>query len=474
MNDPNGLVYYDGEYHLFYQHNPHGDMWGHMSWGHAVSTDMVDWQHLPVALQEEDGVMIFSGCVVVDHSNTSGLGSDEATPLVAVYTGHLPGDQLHEDQRIAYSLDKGRTWTKYENNPVLDNGLSDFRDPKVFWYEPRNMWVMTVALPIQRKIEFYSSTDLRSWDFLSSFGPTGAVGGIWECPDLIELPVDGNPEDTRWVLIVNVNPGGPAGGSAGQYFIGHFDGATFTTNTVDPDNRFDAHWLDHGADFYAAVTWSNLPGTGKEALAIAWMNDWRYARAIPSRPWRGFLTIPRRISLETIDDEVVLMHRPDPSLASLRETHVDLHIGRIDEGSIDLDMLGIDGHAVEIIADFRIESATAVGLYVRVSEDQVTTVGYDVTSEQLFVDRTMSGDSSFHHEFPGTFSAPLQLANGRVRMHVIVDTCSVEVFGGDGRVAITSLIFPDPDSNGLSIFAEGGTARLETINVYTLDKARIA
>ena len=233
MNDPNGMVYYNGEYHLFYQYNPFGDTWGHMSWGHAVSRDLVHWEHLPVALAEEDGVMIFSGSAVVDWNNTSGFGEEGRPPLVAVYTGHHTSGE-RQDQRIAYSTDSGRTWTKYEGNPVLDRAMKDFRDPKVFWYEPDEKWVMVLARPHEHKVQLYSSPDLKSWTHLSDFGPAGAVNGIWECPDLFELPVDGDPGNTKWVLVVNLNPGGPAGGSAGQYFVGHFDGERFTADTPVP------------------------------------------------------------------------------------------------------------------------------------------------------------------------------------------------------------------------------------------------
>ena len=224
MNDPNGLVYFEGEYHLFYQHNPFGSDWGHMSWGHAVSTDLVHWRHLPVALREEGGVMVFSGSAVVDRRNSSGLcGRPGAACLVAIYAGHGQGKQT---QNLAWSRDRGRTWTRYAKNPVLDIGSKDFRDPKVFWHEPTGRWIMVVALSEERKIRFYGSADLKSWSPLSDFGPAGHTKGQWECPDLFELPVEGDPARRRWVLDVDVNPGAPQGGSADQYFVGSFDGTT--------------------------------------------------------------------------------------------------------------------------------------------------------------------------------------------------------------------------------------------------------
>src|SRR4029079_11012241 len=224
MNDPNGLVYFKGEYHLFYQHNPQGEQWGHMSWGHAVSSDLLHWQHLPVALPEADGVMIFSGSGVIDWHNTSGFcaaGQDDRSCLVAVYTGDGHGKQT---QNLAYSNDRGRTWTKYANNPVLDLGLKDFRDPKVFWYERTRRWIMVTVLPDQHKVRLFASLDLKGWTPLSDFGPAGATGGVCECPHLFELPIEGEPGRARWMLDVDINPGGIAGGSAGQYFMGPFEG----------------------------------------------------------------------------------------------------------------------------------------------------------------------------------------------------------------------------------------------------------
>ena len=249
MNDPNGLVFYKGEYHLFYQHNPFGQIWGHMSWGHAVSQDMLHWQHLPVALAEQGGVMIFSGSAVVDWNNTSGfcqpVGADRSC-LVAIYTGHSPGKQT---QNLAYSNDRGRTWIKYAANPVVDLGLKDFRDPKVFWHAPTSRWVMATVLADQHKVRFFASPDLKRWQMLSDFGPAGATGGVWECPDLFPLPVDNNSNEIRWVLDVDINPGGVAGGSGGQYFVGSFDGTRFLNENPSSTTL----WVDYGKDFYATI-----------------------------------------------------------------------------------------------------------------------------------------------------------------------------------------------------------------------------
>lgn len=463
MNDPNGLVYLNGEYHLFYQYNPFGDTWGHMSWGHAVSRDLMHWEELPVALHEEDGVMIFSGSAVVDWKNTSGFGEDGRPPLVAIYTGHhVSGEQ--QDQRIAYSTDEGRTWTKYAGNPVLDRGLKDFRDPKVFWYEPDRKWVMVVALPTEYKVQFYASDDLKAWTHLSDFGPAGAVGGIWECPDIFELPVDRDAGNTKWVLQVDLNPGAVAGGSGGQYFIGHFDGKTFTTETPVAAGNAHARWVDYGADFYATQSWSGIPGG--ERLWIAWMNDWRYAGEIPTSPWRSAQSLPRRVALRALGSAVQLVQHPASGVESLRRRQHRLDNVQIADGTMPLD--GITGKALELIAEFEVGDAQVFGLKVRTGDGEETLVGYNVAAEEVFIDRSRSGAADFHPEFAGRHAGPLPADDGLVQMHVFIDWSSVEVFAGDGRTVITDRIFPDPESDGVALFAEGGTARLVSLQAWEM------
>ncbi|MDQ3790885.1 MAG: GH32 C-terminal domain-containing protein [Actinomycetota bacterium] len=268
MNDPNGLVYHNGEYHLFYQYNPDGNTWGDMSWGHAVSPDLVHWQELPLALPHDDTEMVFSGSAVVDHGNTSGFGTPRNPPMVAIYTSHSKKDG-RQAQASAYSTDNGRTWTKHAGNPVLDIGSREFRDPKVQWQAGR--WLMTVALSTEHKVRFYSSPDLKTWTHLSDFGPQGAVGGVWECPDLFPLKVDGDPRKTKWVLVVSINPGGIAGGSATQYFVGDFDGTRFTPDDdgsytppqgvviEDFESSYGA-WATTGSAFGSAPATGALPG----------------------------------------------------------------------------------------------------------------------------------------------------------------------------------------------------------------------
>jgi len=459
MNDPNGLVHLDGEYHLFYQHNPFGDTWGHMSWGHAVSRDLVRWQHLPVAMREEDGIMVFSGSAVHDRRNTSGLcGGDGASCLVAIYTGHTATRQT---QNIAASRDRGRTWTKYAGNPVLDIGSKDFRDPRVFWHQPTGRWIMIVSLAEERKIRFYASGDLKRWTHLSDFGPEGYTKGQWECPDLFELDVEGDPARKRWVLDVDVNPGAPLGGSADQYFVGSFDGTTFRN-----DNPKDlVLWADHGKDFYASLSWSDLPPSDPRRIWIGWMSNWQYANQDPTSPWRGMLTVPRTLRLRALPEGLRLVQEPVAELQSLRGPRFSLD-GRPVERTVPLELRG---DALDIEAEFSAGSATAFGLAVRKGVNEWTRVGYDVGSTSVFVDRRRSGATSFSPDFSGRHTGPLPLQDGRLRIRILVDRSSVEVFAGGGRTVITDRIFPDPASQGVELWAEGGAASLVSLEAWPLE-----
>ncbi|MFF9198374.1 GH32 C-terminal domain-containing protein [Streptomyces sp. NPDC014779] len=788
MNDPNGLVWFKGEYHLFYQYNPDGNTWGDMSWGHAVSTDLVHWRELPLALAHDDQEMVFSGSAVVDHDNTTGFGTRENPAMVAVYTSHFKNGGK-QAQSLAYSTDRGRTWTKYAGNPVLDIGSTEFRDPKVQWYAPTRSWLMTVSLSAEHKVRFYSSKDLKHWTHLSDFGPRNAVGGVWECPDLFPLPVDGDPGRVKWVLVVNLNPGGIAGGSGAQYFVGDFDGTRFTSDddgsytpppgvvtqdfegtdyggwrttgtafgdgpvpapapgtsgtsgyegtgfvdsfhhgddetgtltsppfTVDSDYlnfkvaggrhphvpgsvqgpspappgevladfeqqgygswtatgtafgtgpahgtlpgqnpvtgyegeglvnsflggdattgtltspdftltarylnllvgggrhpsgsdaptavrlvvdgrtvrsatgtdseelnwtawdvgdlagrtahlevvdrntggwghilldrvtlsdtpahprstetavnllvdgqvvrsetgddsgsldwaSFDlrpyrgrqavvqivdmnrggwghvladhfvaadqpavpsvrrASWLDHGKDYYAAVSWENTPD-GRRRM-IGWMNNWQYGNAIPTSPWRSAQSIPREMALRTVNGRLRLTQRPVPTIESLYDgPAVEARGVTVTEGSAPLAEGRADGTALDIRATFSPGDAERFGLTVRTGNGEQTVIGYDTRTRELYVDRTRSGAVDFHDDFPGVQRAPLSpRGDGRIELRVLVDWSSVEVFGGAGETVITDQIFPSPSSDGLRLFAEGGTARLDAATV---------
>ncbi|MET7597447.1 GH32 C-terminal domain-containing protein [Streptomyces sp. NPDC005496] len=792
MNDPNALVYYQGEYHLFYQYNPNGNSWGDMSWGHAVSKDLVHWKELPLALSHDDREMVFSGSAVVDRNNTTGFGTKKNPAMVAIYTSAYK-DGGKQAQSLAYSTDRGRTWTKYQGNPVLDIGSREFRDPKVQWYAPTKSWLMTVSLSTEHKVRFYSSKNLKDWDQLSEFGPAGATGGVWECPDLFPLAVDGDENNIKWVLVVNINPGGIAGGSAAQYFVGDFDGRTFTPDdkgtytppagtvvqdfegtdfgtwtpagtafgdgpsagalagqgtvggfdgdrlansfhlgdgttgtltspeftvdrsylnfkvgggrhphaagsvmeqgpppagtvladfeggsygdwtktgdafgpapatgtlpgqqevsgflgsglvntfqggdagtgtltspaftidkkhinfliggghhpegSADPtaiellvDDRvvrsatgndaealnwaswdvddlagkkaririvddntggwghlnvdhlmlsdtkarpvsqetsvnllvdgevvrsatgsdsetldwasFDlrpyagkkariqivdmntagwghimadeftaadtaaqaavqrADWADFGKDYYAAVSWENAPG-GKRYM-IGWMNNWDYGGAIPTAPWRGAQSVPREMTLRSIDGRPRLTSKPVRSLESLRHGPPATAAGvTVDSTTKPLIGAAATGKALDIEATFSLENAERFGLKVRTGAGgEETVIGYDTTAQELYVDRTHSGAVDFNSTFPGVQRAPLHAKNGKVKLRILVDWSSVEVFGGNGEAVITDQIFPDPDSQGVQVFAEDGSVRLDQARVWRLD-----
>ncbi|WP_328285274.1 glycoside hydrolase family 32 protein [Paenibacillus alkaliterrae] len=457
INDPNGLVYFKGEYHLFYQYNPYGDKWGNMSWGHAVSKDLVHWKHLPVALQPDRLGMIFSGTAVVDERNTSGLFKDKPGGLVVIYTSAGETQQ----QSIAYSTDQGRTWTKYEGNPVLPNpGIKDFRDPKVFWHDKTNKWIM--ALVAGDRVMFYGSPNLKSWTYLSEFGAKeGDHSGVWEVPDLFELPVDGDPARTKWVLKVDINPGEQGLGSRGQYFIGHFDGTHFV-NDHPPDKVL---WVDYGKDFYASLSWSNLPG---RLVWIAWMNNWQYAEKTPTSPWRGAMSIPRDVALRTVPPEgITLIQTPIHELMQLRtDAKKWSKPMTISPGFNPLK--GLQDDTFELIAEFELGTATEFGFKVRKGEHEETIVGYDTKSSELVVNRVNSGNTQFSPLFPWEFRAPMRHVRNRVKLHLFVDRSSVEVFGNDGERIITSLIFPSPESRGIEIYVKNGNVKLVKMEMYHL------
>lgn len=451
MNDPNGLVWHDGEWHLFYQYNPFGDRWGHMSWGHAVSRDLLHWEHLPLALAEEDGIMIFSGSAVIDAENSSGFGRDGIAPMVAIYTAHTPENQ---SQAIAWSLDRGRTWRKYEGNPVLDIGQKDFRDPKVFRHRGSGKWIMTVAWPVERKVRFYSSPDLRSWTHLSDFGPAGSVAGIWECPDLVPFPAPDEAGATKWVLIVNTSDGTPAGGSGGQYFVGDFDGTTFTATEEAP------LWLDYGPDFYAGVTWSNVPESDGRRLLVAWMSNWRYADRTPTSPWRSAMSIPRELSLVKTPAGLRLSHAPVRELDQLQDPVVLIPAGTADEAGERVRAAGLTGNALDI----RFDAATAHGtahIDVLAGESNFTRITVSPGTATLSVDRSRSG-ISFDERFPARIDAPLPAPlPPSLPVRILVDACSVEVFAG-GTTTVTALAFPPADARGVRL---SGDARIDGLSI---------
>jgi len=462
MNDPNGLVHHNGVYHLFFQCNPAGNTWGNMSWGHAVSDDLVHWEELPLAISHDEEEEVFSGSAVVDVENTSGLGTRERPAMVAIYTSRAKATG-RQAQSLAVSLDEGLSWTKYADNPVLDIGSTDFRDPKVQWFEPTSSWLMSVSNSAERTVAFYSSRNLKDWVLLSVFSPALAVGDVWECPDLFPLPIDGDGPDT-WVLVVNVVPGGIAGGSAAQYFLGDFDGETFV-----PDDDEGIRWVDHGKDYYAAVSWEGDPA-GRHM--IGWMNNWQYANATPTESWRGAMSTPRRMSIRTVGGRLRLCQEPVEQLARLSGSTMSTHLVRVSDAIVRSELPRGTAYQVQAVIDAG--DAERMGFVVRAGDDEETRVGFDVARGAMYVDRTRSGDHSFSPDFPGVQSVPLDLHDGRLFLRILIDRSSVEVFGGVGEAVISDLIFPALSSDGLMMFAEGGAATFEHVTVRQLSSYRTA
>jgi fructan beta-fructosidase len=465
MNDPNGLVYYAGEYHLFYQYNPDDIVWGPMHWGHAVSPDLLHWEHLPIALYPDDLGTIFSGSAVIDWHNTAGFGKEA---MVAIFTHATTTTQ---QQSIAYSTDKGHTWTKYQGNPVLEppsRVLRDFRDPKVFWYgtQDHGHWVM--ALAAGSSILFFTSSDLKTWTSSGGFGITqGATCGVWETPDLFELPVNGTPVDktneSRWVLMVGIGDCAPAGGSGQQYFVGTFDGQTFTN-----DNEKDTVlWADYGPDFYAGQSWSDEP-KGRRIWA-GWLNNWKYASTLPTSVWRGALTLPRELGLVQTLEGIRLTQTPISELESLRGESWHWENTTITETTNLLE--NFSGETFEILLEFEVDSKlNRVGFNLRVGNETKTTLGYDIKAKQLFFGRAESGETTFSKDFSLNHLAPLLAQDGIIKLHIILDRASVEMFANDGLVVMTEQIFPDDDATGLELFVESGKVIINKLSIWALVK----
>jgi len=466
MNDPNGMVFYKGEYHLFYQYNPQGQVWGHMSWGHAVSTDMVHWQHLGVAIPEDANFMIYSGSAVVDWNNSSGLCKDpdprDHSCLIAIYAAAYKDRQK---QHIAYSNDRGRTWTNYAGNPVIDVDAEDFRDPKVFWYEPQKKWVLVAVLADRRKALFFSSTDLKHWTKMSEFGPAGDDAGQWECPDLLELPVEGTKE-TRWVLIINRNPGAPAGGTGVRYLIGQFDGTQF----AETESAGEKLWADYGKDFYATNSFNDMPQGDERRIWIGWTSNWLYAKDEPTVLWRGAQSIPRALTLRKISGQMLMVQAPVHELQSLRGKPFHLKDVTARYATAKMARAGVKGECYELEAALEPGDRGEIGLRLRTKPGVGTVVGIMPATGSLFVDRTESGEVSFSKAFSGRFSTILSDTK-RVKLHIFVDRSSVEVFANDGEKVMTDRIYPPPESTGIEVYSTGGAGKVVSLTIWPLQSS---
>ncbi|MBY0433463.1 MAG: glycoside hydrolase family 32 protein [Cyclobacteriaceae bacterium] len=438
-NDPNGLVYHDGEYHLFYQYNPYGDVWGHMSWGHAVSKDLLHWEHLPVALREYtdrttgDSTMIFSGTVVVDSNDSAGFGKNA---MVALFTSHVhrSNEGLAQHQSLAYSTDRGRTWQLYDKNPVLDIQRKDFRDPKVFWHAPQQKWVMALVVPDLHKVQFYSSANLLKWSLMSEFGGVGDTARIWECPDLYELPIENAPGKTRWVLSLSgSHPQGPAFVGM-QYFVGNFDGTRFVPESTA------ARYVDYGKDFYAGIVVNHSPRPDGKAIMIGWVNNWAYANQVPTSPWRGAMSLPRELSLKETPDGIELVQRPISDVRALRESELT-QFENIRAKSIDLE--------VELAG-----LSSDKGIIIKTGPDEETLIGYNPERQELLIDRIRSGTVDFHKDFASKESVKLKTVNDTLQLQIFIDQSIIEIFAADGERTMCELFFPAQNDLSISPYSE--------------------
>jgi len=467
MNDPNGLVYYEGEYHLFYQHYPDSNVWGPMHWGHAISKDLIHWEHLPIALYPDSLGLIFSGSAVIDYKNTSGFGSSDHPAMVAVFTYHSverekAGRKDVQNQGIAFSVDKGRTWKKYEGNPIIKNiGKPDFRDPKVFWHSPSEQWVMVLA--VKDHVELYGSKNLKNWNHLSDFGAkSGAHGGVWECPDLFELNVTGSGEK-KWVLFVSINPGAYNGGSGTQYFTGHFDGREFHP---DPE---EIRWIDYGKDNYAGVTWSNVPKEDGRRLFLGWMSNWQYANIVPTYTWRNAMTIPRALSLVNTDRGLRLASHPVAELRSLRKDNGVEYTDVLNATDTLTAEMDIPKTGSEIIIEterrseqkgFEIELANSKGEKIR--------IGLQGESNQFYIDRRYSGNIDFSTDFGGKHVGIRSSTGKDLKLTLLLDTSSLELFADDGTLVMTELCFPAENFNRLRIRSPKKGVKVKFVQVNSL------
>ena len=431
MNDPNGLVYFEGEYHLFFQFNPFGDTPGHISWGHAVSTDLLHWHELPVAIPAVGDDLVFTGSVVIDEHNSSGLCQNGKPCMVAVFTSNKgTGATQRETQALAVSQDRGRTWQRYSGNPVLDLHMSDFRDPDAQWNEQTKSWLMAVSLPNEHQVAFYSSPNLKQWTRVSTFGPAGTTAGQWECPNLVEVPSTQPGQPSLWALKVGLNPGALQGGSGEQYFLGHFNGKTFTA-IDDPG----AHgWSDYGKDSYCAISYNHLPA-GQKPTLIGWMDNWQYADKLPTSPWRGQMTLPRRLSYMRDADGLALAQTP--LTEPLRQGAAQpLHLN----GTASVDL----SSPVELMLRFAPGSGRHLSLHLASDATHYVEIGFNLETHVLFTDRLHADDINLPNYKTRT-EAPLA-PHRPLNLRVIIDRSSVEVFAQDGTLAMTTLLLPSSSS----------------------------
>lgn len=458
MNDPNGMFFFNGKYHLYFQYYPKDNIWGPMHWGHAVSKDLVSWAEQPIALYPDDLGYIFSGSAVVDKNNTSGFGKEGKTPIVAIFTYHnaeaeKEGKIDYQTQGIAYSLDEGQTWTKYTNNPVLKNpGIKDFRDPKVVWDQHHQQWLM--ALATYEKTLFYSSKNLKDWKYLSSFGEDlGNHDGVWECPDFFPLKVE-NSNETKWVLLQSINPGHINGGSGTQYFVGDFDGERFVIDKTFKNQlkKNKAVWLDYGRDNYAGVTWSNIPEEDGRKLFIGWMSNWEYAQVVPTKTWRSAMTIPKELKLKKFNNEFIITSQPVNEFNQFKTKEIKKEniVFSKDFNLIGSKNIDINKSIVEVeLSNLKSDIYTFT-----LSNNLDENVKFGINNKTLnyFIDRSKSGNLNFSDKFANTVSkANFNHLKAKIKVEIVIDKTSVELFYNDGETVMTEIFFPTEPFENLSI-----------------------
>lgn len=456
MNDPNGMFYKDGLYHLYFQYNPYGSVWGNMHWGHSTSTDLMHWKFEGCAIVPDAWGAIFSGSCVVDHENTAGFGKEA---VVAFYTSakSTPWGDI-QMQSMAYSLDNGKTFTKYEGNPILTSSEKDFRDPKVFWYAPGKHWVMILA--VGQHMEIYSSVNLKEWKKESEFGAMqGAHGGVWECPDLVEIPVEGTREK-KWVLICNLNPGGPFGGSAAQYFVGSFDGKKFVN-----ESPTQTKWMDWGKDNYATVTWSNAPDG--RCIALGWMSNWQYANNVPTRQYRSANTLARDLTLYRERQELYLKSTPSVEVKKARGKKVSIPSFKVSEKHEIVNLFEEKQGAYEVEIVIQNAGASKIAFCLLNDKGEKVSMYYDLNRKQFVMDRSESGTVDFSKDFPAVTVAPVNV-DKELTLRLFVDRSSIEAFGEDGKFVMTNLVFPSQPYVKMCFEADKNGYAVKSLNVYKL------
>lgn len=456
MNDPNGMFYKDGVYHLYFQYNPYGSVWGNMHWGHSTSTDLMHWKFEGCAIVPDAWGAIFSGSCVVDHENTAGFGKEA---VVAFYTSakSTPWGDI-QMQSMAYSLDNGKTFTKYEGNPILTSSEKDFRDPKVFWYAPGKHWVMILA--VGQHMEIYSSVNLKEWKKESEFGAMqGAHGGVWECPDLVEIPVEGTREK-KWVLICNLNPGGPLGGSAAQYFVGSFDGKKFVN-----ESPTQTKWMDWGKDNYATVTWNNAPDG--RCIALGWMSNWQYANNVPTRQYRSANTLARDLTLYREGQELSLKSTPSSEVKKARGKKVSIPSFKVSEKHEMVNLFEEKQGAYEVEIVIQNAGASKIAFCLLNDKGEKVSMYYDLNRKQFVMDRSESGKVDFSKDFPAVTVAPVNV-DKELTLRLFVDRSSIEAFGEDGKFVMTNLVFPSQPYVKMCFEADKNGYAVKSLNVYKL------